>query len=200
MYNYLCKKLYHAIYFLSGNIDPHPLIRDFAEPSKIRYAAPHILFTYLPNDSVITAIQNAEGLKNRIQTLQYLCLTFKPIEPCFFVTDTANAFRSPFCESSPEYSQWPIISNQIVSSLISFFLTIKAKPQITFLTQPPRLSQIVGQFIDQFDAILNEYLPNDKTFWIERKGNTKHRRCYKSLLEFYQRKMCQDSWGFYFTI
>ena len=144
---------YQAIYLLNPNVDITNFINDMSGSSP-RYAAAHLLFTYRCPPATEQAIMNKKDVVDRIQTYMDLWVQFKPLEPSVFLTPCSNAYNSLY-SPTPKQS-FLLVAPQMIRGLISFFLTIKAFPNIAFPKDNKQMESFARQITDEFNSVVKD--------------------------------------------
>lgn len=147
---------YHAIYLLSPQADIDRFIRDFnKEPM---YAAPHLLFTYSPSNSIIEKLNNASNVVNRILTFSSLFMKFTSMDKHTFTLNCPEAFNSLY--SPKPKVNFLSVCNTMVSGLISFFFNIKAQPLVAYEKSLPKCMNFANEFTRQFKEAFDSFPSN----------------------------------------
>lgn len=146
---------YHAIYLLGPDVDIKNFIDDWTEPM---YSAPHVLFTFAANENVLNTLQSNPHVVDHILTFKFLYIHFTPFDPYTFIVDCPNTLNSMY-SPNPKDSLGKTDS-LIVQGLLSFFFTLRTKPQVAYSKNSPPCESLAHQFTGTLEHTL-ETLPQD---------------------------------------
>lgn len=144
---------FQAIYMLQSDTPIQQFITDFSSNPPM-YAAAHLTFTSSCNPLVMKALEEKPDVVNRIHTFVDLFISFRPMEPMFFLTPCRFPFNSLY--SPTPKVPFLDVSFEAVRGLISFFLTIKACPNIAYPKGFDKLQQFQSTFTEQLKDAMSE--------------------------------------------
>ena len=153
---------YHAIYLMSPRtVEAGDSAAEGREDLKILrndidkglYLAPHLLLTY-ESQEALEALARIPKIVEKLQTLKILFIQYKCVDPWTFHTNTPAAFNSM-------YSDAPSVSFQkccddMISGLVSFFISIQARPRVAFAKNPDKVGIFAAQLEDRLDRVIGE--------------------------------------------
>lgn len=157
---------YHAIYLLGPSVDIQPFIDDWKSDPK--YSAPHVLFTYEPDESVLSKLHQSPSVVDHILTFKNLYIHFRPFDPMTFLLDLPCVFNSLY-STGPKYTLGK--ANQfMLQSLVSFFFAAKLRPVVAYDKTSSACQGFAAQFESKMTDLMREL--QEKNLSKDFQGNT----------------------------
>lgn len=137
---------FQAIYMLQSDTPINQFISDFSS-SQPMYAAAHLLTTSSCSPLTMKALTEKPDVVNHIHSLIDLFISFRPMEPMFFLTPCRFPFNSLY--SPTPKVPFLDVSFEAIRGLVSFFITIKACPNVAFPKGNDKINTFQMQFKEQ---------------------------------------------------
>ena len=144
---------FQAIYLLQSDTSINQFISDFSSNPPM-YAAAHLTFTSTCNPLTMKALEEKPAVVGYIQSFIDLFINFRPMEPMFFLTPCRFPFNSLY--SPTPKVPFLDVSFEAIRGLISFFITIKASPNIAFPKGFDKLVSFQNAFREQLKDAIGE--------------------------------------------